>query len=381
MIYLDNAATTFPKPESVYAAMDCFLRESCANPGRSGHRMSLASGKIVSRCRRALAELFGAPDADHVVFTLNATDALNIAIRGLVQPGDHVVTTRMEHNSVVRPLEGLRSRGVEVSYADADAEGLVTAEAVLGLVREGTRLVAMAHASNVVGTLQPVEEIAAALRATETLLLVDAAQTAGVVPISLGETGIDLLAFAGHKGTLGPPGTGGLILGPRALPEPLREGGTGTVSELLTHPTELPERLEAGTHNVSGIAGLLAGLEYLTERGIDTIREHEQMLGERLAAGLSAIEGIRVQGPSDFARRVGPVSFTVEGCDPRDVSAILDSSFDIASRAGLHCAPMAHMSLGTHPVGTVRLSPGPFSTEADIDAALDAIAQISASLS
>lgn len=381
MVYLDNAATTFPKPESVYVAMDAFLRTQCANPGRSGHRMSTESQRVVSLCRRAVAELLGAPDASHVVFTLNATDALNIAIRGLVRPGDHVITTRMEHNSVVRPLEGLRQRaGVAVTYVDADAEGQVQAESIARALRPDTRLIAMAHASNVVGTIQPIEEVARLVRDTPTYLLVDAAQTAGVLPISVRETGIDLLAFAGHKGTLGPPGTGGLVLGGRALPAPLREGGTGTLSESISHPDALPERLEAGTLNVSGLAGLLAGVEYIAERGLEDIRAHERAMSEALYRGLAAIAGVALQGPSDFAQRVGPVSVTLGETDPREVAAILDTSFDIAGRAGLHCAPLAHESLGTSPPGTLRLSPGPFTKAEDIEAAIDAVGQIAEAL-
>jgi cysteine desulfurase / selenocysteine lyase len=381
VVYLDNAATTFPKPESVYVAMDTFLRTQCANPGRSGHRMSTESQRVVSRCRRAVAELLGAPDANHVVFTLNATDALNIAIRGLVGPGDHVIATRIEHNSVVRPLEGLRRReGVEITYVDAGSDGLVEAESIARALRPQTRMVAMSHASNVVGAVQPIEEVARLLRDTPTLLLVDAAQTAGVLPISVREMGIDLLAFAGHKGTLGPPGTGGLVLGGKALPAPLREGGTGTVSESVAHPEELPERLEAGTLNVSGLAGLLAGVEYIAERGIGDILAHERAMSEALYRGLSEIPGASLQGPTDFTRRVGPVSLTLGETDPREVAAILDTSFGIATRAGLHCAPLTHESLGTSPVGTLRLSPGPFTTEEDVQAAVDAVRQVAEAL-
>jgi cysteine desulfurase family protein len=342
--------------------------------------MAIESQRAVGQCRRAVAELLGAPSPDHVVFALNATDALNIAIKGLVRPGDHVLTTMMEHNSVVRPLEGLRRIGVELEYIAADGEGRVSAEDILRAVRPDTRLVVMAHASNVVGTIQPVEAVAAALRDTSTYLLVDAAQTAGALPISVADTGIDLLAFAGHKGPLGPPGTGGLVLGGRALPQPLREGGTGTVSESRTHPEELPERLEAGTLNVSGLVGLLAGVDYLLGRSVADVRSHERGMASALHNGLASITGVAVHGPTDFDTRVGPVSFSVSRTDPREVATILDASFGIASRAGLHCAPLAHQSLGTHPAGTVRLSPGPFTTTDDVSAALGAVSQIAAAL-
>lgn len=377
-VYLDNAATTYPKPAAVYDRMDDFLRNHCANPGRSGHRMSVESQRAVVQCRQAVADLLGAPSPDHVVFTLNATDALNIAIKGIVRPGDHVVTTRMEHNSVARPLEGAKRHGVEVTFVGADCEGRVAASDILAAVRGNTRLVAMTHASNVVGTILPVEEVATALRGTSCLLLVDAAQTAGAVPISVKDAGIDLLAFAGHKGPLGPPGTGGLIVGGRALPGPFREGGTGTVSESITHPEELPERLEAGTLNVSGIVGLLAGVEYLLDRTVASVREHERAMAEALHLGLASIQGVTVYGPADFALRSGPVSFSVGEADPRAVAAILDASFDVAVRAGLHCAPLAHQSLGTYPAGTVRMSPGPFTTVEDVTTALQAVEQVAA---
>jgi cysteine desulfurase/selenocysteine lyase len=379
MIYLDNAATTFPKPEAVYAAMDRFLRSSCANPGRSGHRMAMASQKVVAQCRQAVAELLGAPSPERVVFTMNATEAINIGLKGTLKPGDHVITTGMEHNAAARPLNRLAESGVAITFVPASADGVVDAEAVCAEIRPETRMIAMTHASNVVGTIQPVEQIGEAVRGTSVLLLVDAAQTAGAMPMNAAELGIDLLAFAGHKGLLGPPGTGGLVIGERADPEPLREGGTGTKSEQPVHPTGLPERLEAGTVNVSGLAGLLEGVRYLTERGVDAVRCHERELGERLFEGLSAVDGVALYGPASFERRVGVVSFNIEGMEPADVAAILDTSFDIATRPGLHCAPLAHECLGTYPLGSVRMSVGPFTTEEDIDAAVDAVGQIAAS--
>ncbi|HQK94070.1 MAG TPA: aminotransferase class V-fold PLP-dependent enzyme [Armatimonadota bacterium] len=376
MIYLDNAATTFPKPEGVYSAMDRFLRTSCANPGRSGHRMAVESQRVVSQCRQAVAGLLGAPSVDRVVFALNATDAINTAIKGLVRPGDHVVSTLMKHNAVARPLKRLEAEGVEVTYVPASAKGEVRAADVIGALRPETRLVAMIHASNVAGTLQPVEEVAAVTRCRDALLLVDAAQTAGAVPVHIADMGIDLLAFAGHKGTLGPPGTGGLVLGMRADPRPLREGGTGTRSESVEHPDELPERLEAGTMNVSGLVGLLEGVRHVMERSVEGIREHELAAAQAIEQGLARVPGVTLHGPRRFVRRAGVVSFSLENMDPRDVAAVLDTSFGIATRPGLHCAPLAHQSLGTYPVGTVRMSPGPFTTEADVRAAVDAVAAI-----
>ncbi|MBD3174080.1 MAG: aminotransferase class V-fold PLP-dependent enzyme [Armatimonadia bacterium] len=381
-VYLDNAATSYPKPEAVYEALDRFMRRSLANPGRSGHRMAVESQRAVSQCRSLVARMFGASGPERVVFAFNATDALNTAIKGLIGRGDHVVTTQIEHNSVRRPLTGLAaSHGVEVDWAPADGEGVVDAAAILGLVREDTRAVVMTHASNVVGTLQPVAEVARHLRETPTLLIVDAAQTAGCVDIDIHDMGIDALAFAGHKGLLGPTGTGGLVLGERALPTPLREGGTGTDSESSTHPEELPERLEAGTLNVAGLAGMAAGIRYLEERGVERVGDHERRMGQALHDALAGVRGLRVYGPADFGLRTGVVCTNIEGADPRDVAAMLDTSFGIASRPGLHCAPGAHGSLGTHPAGAVRLSPGPLTTDSDIDRAIEAMTQIAAALS
>ena len=379
MIYLDNAATSFPKPESVYAAMDRFARESCGNPGRGGHRLAVESQKVVTRARRAVAALFGAPGPERVIFTLNATDAINIGIKGVVRPGDHVVSTTMEHNSVARCLTRLERDRVSVTRDKGQPDGLVRATDILAAVRPETRLVAMVHASNVVGTVQPIGAVAEALQGTGTLLLVDAAQSAGVLPIDVRAEGIDLLAFAGHKGVLGPTGTGVLVLGERAEPEPLKEGGTGTTSESIEHPRELPERLEAGTVNCIGLAGLLAGVRYLEERSVEHVGEHERELGALLHELLDEVPGVTLYGPRDFSKRVGVVSFTVEGVSPQDMAAVLDTSFDIAVRAGLHCAPLAHATLGTPPGGTVRMSPGPFTTASEIRSAAEAVAAIAES--
>jgi cysteine desulfurase / selenocysteine lyase len=374
--YLDNAATSFPKPEAVYRAMDRFLRESGANPGRSGHRLAASAAATVSQTRRLLARFFNAVAPEHVIFTLNATDALNLALKGVLKPGDHVVTTSMEHNSVARPLRKLQRAAVTATFVPASPEGLVSVSAMAEAIQPGTRLVAMTHASNVSGTLQPVAEVGRLCRERGLLLLVDAAQTAGAYPIDVERMSIDLLAVPGHKSLLGPPGTGALVVGEGLRLETLREGGTGSESESDEQPEGLPERLEAGTVNTVGIAGLGAALQFIEETGREQIRVHEEALVQRLLHGLSKTPGVSLYGPAPGEERAAVVSLNLEGWDPHEAAAVLDSSFDIQCRAGLHCAPLAHRTIGTFPLGTLRLSPGLFNTESEIDAAIEAIRQM-----
>jgi cysteine desulfurase family protein len=313
-----------------------------------------------------------------VAFTLNATDALNLALKGVLRPGGHVVTTSMEHNSVVRPLRKLEADGVAISFVAASSEGLISLEDLAAAFTPTTRLVAITHASNVTGTLQPVADIGRLCRERGVLLLVDAAQTAGVFPIDVQEMGIDLLAFPGHKGLIGPPGTGGLIVGEGISLETVREGGTGSQSDSEEQPGFMPDRLETGTLNTVGIAGLGAGLRFIEETGQKRIQEHENTLVQRLLRGLAAIRGVRLYGPPPGAERASAVSFNLAGWEPQDAAAVLDATFDLQCRAGLHCAPLAHRTLGTVPAGTVRFSPGFFNTEAEIDTALDAVSQLAA---
>lgn len=374
MIYLDNAATSYPKPPVVAAAMADFLTTSAGNPGRSGHAVAVGAQREVFAVRRQLSALFGARNPERIVFTLNTTDALNMAMWGLLDAGDRVVTTTMEHNSVGRPLRALASRGVNLAFAPCAPDGSLDPDELARIVAAApTRLVVMTHASNVSGTILPVREAAACAHEHGALILVDAAQTAGVLPIDVVGMGIDLLAFPGHKGLLGPTGTGGLYVAPHVSLRPLRQGGTGTQSENMEQPLELPECLEAGTVNTVGIAGLGAALRYLSERGIDDVRRHEALLTERLVAGLGDIPNLSIHGPAVASEPVAVVSITLPEWEPVDLAAILDSSFGIAVRAGLHCALLAHQTLGTYPGGTVRLSPGPFTTEEDIDAVLSAL--------
>lgn len=379
MIYLDNAATSFPKPESVYQTLDRFARENLANPGRAGHRMAVTAERELDQARHLLNQFFNGDAPERFVFTMNCTDALNMAIKGVLRTGDHVITTDLEHNSVSRPLRALERAGViTVTRLVSDAGGTVDVDDLRRALRSETRLIVMAHASNVVGTVQPVAEIGKIARDADVLFLVDAAQTAGVVPIDVRAMAIDLLAFPGHKSLFGPTGTGGLYVGPRAALRPWREGGTGGDSSRETQPEEMPFWLEGGTPNVLGVAGLAAGVRYVIERGIAAIHEHEIGLSRRLTERLAEIDGCVVHGHCDWSRRVGTVSFQLPSPAAEDVAAILDQAFSIAVRPGLHCAPYIHRRMGTFPEGTVRASPGAFNTEEDVDRLAEAIEEIAA---
>jgi len=374
VIYLDWAATSFPKAPGVAEAMVRALAEAGGNPGRSGHALAVAAQGVVDEARRALAGLLGAPDPSRVVFGANATDAINQALFGLLGPGDRVVTTTMEHNAVARPLAALAGRGVSVERVACAADGTLDLDDLdRALAAAPTRLVAMTHASNVSGTILPAAEAASLAHRHGALFLLDAAQTAGVLPIDVRELGVDLLALPGHKGLLGPPGTGALHVAAGVTLRPLRVGGTGVRSQDVQMPEELPEGLEAGTLNTAGLAGLAAALRFLAERGIAAVRAHELALTARLLAGLREITGLRVHGPADPARQVATVSISLPGWEPIDLAAVLDGSFGIAVRAGLHCAPWAHQTLGTFPGGTVRLSAGCFTTPDEIDQAVAAL--------
>lgn len=377
MIYLDNASTTWPKPDSVAEAMRRFLAEDAANPGRGAHRMALRAAKVIEDARAELTRFVEGEDPRRMIFCLNGTDALNMAIKGVLRPGDHVVASVLEHNSVLRPLRALTdAKVIEVDYAPVTDGGFIEPDAVAAAWRPNTRLVAVAHASNVLGTIQPIAEIGRIARERDALFLVDAAQTIGVVDISVGRMHIDLLAFSGHKELLGPPGTGGLYVGPRAAPRPWREGGTGGDSVSPTHPQEFPERLEGGTPNTVGVAGLAAGLAFVKQRGPAAILAHATTLVKRLTDQLDGDERFAVHGRQDTEHRVGVVSLSVAGIEAEEVGAILDESFDIAVRSGLHCAPLVHRELGTSPGGTVRISVGPFNTPDEIDATVHALRRI-----
>jgi cysteine desulfurase / selenocysteine lyase len=383
MIYLDNAATSFPKPEPVFQGMDAFVRSAAANPGRSGHRRAVEAEAMINETRLLLARLFEFSRPERIVFTMNATDALNMAIKGVLRPGDHVITSVLEHNSVSRPLNQLeRSRIIELTRLPADENHRINPNDVAKAVRPTTRLVAITHASNVTGTIQDVGEIGARVRERNALFLVDASQSAGVVPIAVEKNCIDLLAFTGHKGLLGPTGTGGLVIGERAEVSPWREGGTGGDSSSPVQPSELPHRLEGGTPNVFGIAGLREGVRILLARGVESVLAHERhLIGEfykslknpRVFSWYGADRAIAErQGEG----RVGLIGINLPGFPPAELAAVLDERFDIAVRAGLHCAPYAHKHLGTFPEGIVRISVSILTTADEVQQAAAAFDEI-----
>lgn len=378
MIYLDNAATSWPKPETVYRAVDYCLRHIGANPGRGGHVMARQAGQIIYETREALANLFAIADPSRLVFTANATEALNIALFGLIKRGSRVVTTALEHNAVARPLRQLESRGAKLKIVQCDACGIVDIDELERVLRQGVDVVVMSHASNVTGAVMPIADVGRITRAAGALLVVDAAQTAGVEDVDVQKMDVDILAFAGHKGLFGPQGTGGLYVGERAFVKPHRYGGTGSLSESDRQPDFLPDMLESGTPNTPGIAGLKAGVDFITTTGLRNIRSREQYLTGKLMQGLTAIERVTVYGPPAGKNRTAVVSFNVEGSDSGAVAYLLDREYGIACRAGLHCAPWAHRTAGTIAAGAIRFSPGYFNTDAEIDAAVAAVAAIAA---
>lgn len=375
-LYLDNAATSFPKPESVYVAIDDYNRRLGAAAGRGAYGTAVEASEIVRRCRRNLATLFNAESPDRFAFAFNGTDALNVALHGLLKPGDHVVTTVVEHNSVLRPLSSLIDEGIAVSVVECDESGRVSPKDIQYALRTDTRLIAVTHASNVTGAIQPVAEIAAIARTAGVLTLLDAAQTAGHLPIDLRTLPIDLLATSGHKGLLGPLGTGVLYVRPGLEEhlETIRQGGTGTTSDDERQPLTMPARFEAGNLNMPGIAGLEASTRWILEAGVGQLRRHEQELTQKLLAGLREIPHVRVFGPAAVNDRVGVVSLVAEGWTPHELAAVLDAEFGIEVRAGLHCAPRIHdrLKVARHG-GTLRISLGPFTAAEEIDSLVRAL--------
>ncbi|MFO7983383.1 MAG: aminotransferase class V-fold PLP-dependent enzyme [Desulfuromonadales bacterium] len=375
-IYLDNAATSFPKPEDVYRATDEAMRTMGGNPGRGGHSLTLDASRLVLEAREAVAEMFGIPDAARVAFMANATEAINTALFGILRPGDRVVTTSMEHNAVTRPLRALEDRGVEVVKVPADETGYVPAGEIRAACTEKTRMVVVNHCSNVTGTLQPIDEIGPWCRRNGILFFVDAAQSAGLFEIDVEDQSIDLLAAPGHKSLLGPQGTGFLYVRDGIQITPLVYGGTGGNSHSELPPDQMPERLESGTLNLPGLAGLAAALDYIKSQELQTIRNHERHLLEQLIAGLGEIPQVTLFGPTDSRRHGGALSFIIEERDPSELGFLLDRDHGICLRVGLHCAPDAHRTIGTFPRGTVRVSPGYFNGRDHIDHFLTAVAAL-----
>lgn len=375
--YLDNAATTYPKPEAVYRAMDHFAREVGGSPGRSGHHRSLEAGREVLRARDAVAGLFGIADPSRIIFTKNATEALNLVIKGVLGSGGHAVITSLEHNSVWRPLEALAHAGAaSYSIVDCGPDGALEPSSIEDAFLPDTRLVICTHASNVIGNLLPICDIAELTAKRDIPLLVDAAQTAGRYELDPEGMGVHYLAFTGHKELFGPQGTGGLYVASGQETEPLMYGGTGSRSESSEQPDFLPDRYESGTLNALGLAGLRAGVDFVLEKSIGEIRRHEQDLTEGLIDGLLRLRGVTVYGPRDWEHRLGVVSFNLHGFTSSELASRLNGEYGICVRSGLHCAPLAHRTMGTLENGVVRASFSYLNTMQDVEHLSEALGEI-----
>ncbi|TAL39299.1 MAG: aminotransferase class V-fold PLP-dependent enzyme [Spirochaetes bacterium] len=377
MIYLDNAATVFPKPEAVLKKMMDTYQAVGVSPGRGDYDLAMTASDLVMDIRGHLCRFFGGDDPERVVFASNASDALNLIIQGMIEPGCHVVSSRLEHNSVLRPLHHFQKQGI-ITYdlVEFDGQGRIDPEDIARAIKPATRMVIINHASNIIGTIQNVEAIGRVCQNHDVPFILDAAQSAGLAPIRMREWGISALAFTGHKSLMGPSGIGGLVFAGDVDIRTTRFGGTGIDSESLEHTQTYPHRLETGTPNLLGIIGLGAGLEFVEQAGIDTTRIREAALAQRLAQGLSEIPAVRIHGPSGWDDRLGVLMINVNRMVPEDVGAILDGDYGIAVRTGLQCAPLVHRDLNTFPYGGVRFSVGPFNTVSDIDAAISALAEI-----
>jgi cysteine desulfurase / selenocysteine lyase len=381
LIYLDNSATTYPKPDTVYKFMDSFYREHGVNPGRSGFDAALEAEEIVMNTRKLLTDFFNAgSDNNRLTFSYNASDSLNMIIQGLAAKGDHVITTMLEHNSVLRPLYHLEMNGViEVSYIEFDKKGYIDPDDIKKAIRKNTKFVVINHCSNVIGTIQPVAEIGRICKEAGVLLVVDSTQSAGSIPIDMKAMGIDVLVFTGHKCLLGPTGIGGSYVMENVLVRQTRYGGTGVRSAQQTHLDEFPYRLECGTLNLVGVAGLNAGLKWILENGMEVLHIKEMLLYEKLLKGIQSIENVITYCANGTENHNPIISFNIKGFDSGDVGTMLDVDYNIACRTGLQCAPKVHIGIGTDKIhGTVRLSIGPFNTEEHIDKAIEAVKEIAA---
>jgi len=377
LIFLDNGATSFPKPEEVYSYMDYFFRNFGVNPGRSGYDLCIEAGEIIEQTRRLLTKFFNGTDPNRLCFSYNSTDALNLIIFGMLRPGDHAVTTALEHNSVLRPLYHLSLQGVEVDHVAFDSAGFVDPGEIRRKIRSNTRLVVVNHASNVIGTVQPIREIGKICREHGVPFAIDASQSAGKVPIDMETDFLDVLAFTGHKSLLGPTGIGGLYVREGVEIRHTRAGGTGVRSAVRTHLDEYPYRLEYGTMNSVGVAGLNAGVKWILGRGLQALHEHEMSLAKKLSDGLRAIQGVTTYCQNSLAEHISVLAFNIDGIEAADVGTMLDVDYDIACRTGLHCAPLVHVQLGTDKIhGAVRFGIGPFNTEEHIREAVRAVAEI-----
>lgn len=378
LIYLDNGATSFPKPDSVYDFMDTFYRNNGVSPGRSGYDLSIETGNVVEDCRNTLTRYFNGTDPNRLVFSMNSTDSLNIAINGLLKPGDHVITTMIEHNAVLRPLYHQSTyNNVEVDYIPMDEKGFVNPDDFKSKFKSNTRLVVVNHGSNVIGTVQPIRQIGQLCRDRGVTFVVDASQTSGKLPIDMEETNVDVIAFTGHKSLLGPTGIGGLYVREGVTINHTRAGGTGVKSAERHHLEEYPYRLEYGTLNIVGIAGLYAGIKWLENKGMDSIHHLEMELAQKLVNGLKKIENVTTYCVDDMTDHIGVVSFNINGFEAVNTGTMLDGDYNIAVRTGLQCAPLVHESIGTDKIGgTVRIGFGPFNTEEHVDKAIEAVSEI-----
>ena len=382
IMYLDNGATSFPKPNEVYVFMDTFYRNYGVNPGRSGFDLCLEAGNLVADTRKLLTNFFGGTDPNRLVFGYNSTDALNLAIFGLIKPGEHVVTTLVEHNATLRPLWQLEQNGAKVDWIDFDAQGYVDPQEVIRHLKKDTRAVVMNHGSNVIGTVQDVATVGKACRERGILLILDVSQSAGMIPVKLDDLGADVICFTGHKSLMGPMGIGGMYVREGVEIAHTRAGGTGVKSAQRHHLDEYPYRMEYGTPNLPGIAGLNAGVKWVQKIGLDAIHRHEMALWTRLRDGLKPIEGVTLYCAEDVPgkERISVLSFNVDGLEAMDTGTMLDVDYNIACRTGLHCTPAVHEHLGTDKIhGAVRFGIGVFNTVEHIDAAIHAVKEIAAS--
>ncbi|MDY0257774.1 aminotransferase class V-fold PLP-dependent enzyme [Gudongella oleilytica] len=377
MYYFDNAATSFPKPQKVYDKMLEAMKEYGANPGRSGHKLALRAGREIFNTRQLLSELFGIGDPLDIAFTFNCTESLNIGIQGILKPGDHVVTTSMEHNSVLRPIKALERYGVEHTIVWADEKGRLTREGIEAAIKQNTALIVMTHMSNLLGTIMPISDVGMLARSKGIPFLVDAAQSAGVVSIDVDRDNIDILAFPGHKGLFGPQGTGGIYVRKGISLEPLTYGGTGSASYSMIQPEIMPDMLESGTPNAPGIAALGEGIQFIKETGLMKIRRHEEDLLQHFLEEAKHIEGIKIYGPGNTVEQVGVASFNFRDMDSSHLAYILSEEYEILARPGLHCAPLAHETIGTTEQGAVRFSFGIFNDHNEIENAIKALREIS----
>lgn len=376
MIYLDNAATSFPKPDSVYEKIMTVMKEYGANPGRSGHKLAMRSAREIFDVREKICTLFNISNPLQVAFTSNCSTSLNYGIHGILKPGDHVITTSMEHNSVLRPLNFLKDRGVEVTIIKADSEGYVNSNEFKNNIKENTKMFICTHISNLTGTIQPIKEIGMIAKEKDIIFLVDAAQSAGIYDIDVKDMGIDILAVPGHKSLYGPQGTGVLYVNEKIELETIIQGGTGSFSNSIEQPILMPDRFETGTTNAPGIVGLGEGIDFINSIGMDKIREHEENLTFRFIDGLKDVKGLNIYGKKKRGEHAPVVLITLDNATSSEVSEILDSEYDIATRPGLHCAPFAHETLGTFQNGGVRFSFGYYNTEDEVDSAVNAVKEI-----